>query len=171
MTMTNASHCEMLSHHKNRYYLTEEINHFPTSAWEKKKKGNRSRSFAPLRLPLLLLPPLLSIRRYLRCLFPHYLCPIALIQKRLSFSLILSLHRASQTLHAWNSGGDLFLTACLALANQAPRPPYLRAQPCDSPTAWWRVLWTDTLEWYQTTSQHHHSPLNLTQRFPTFFIP
>lgn len=100
------------------------------------KKGK-----GPEVLPLwdllpLLFSPLLSILFSLFsdgiCIFYQPIFP----KTKASFLLFnFILNYASQTLHAWNSGGDLFLSA--ETANQAPRLPHLPAQQCDSPTVWW----------------------------------
>lgn len=58
MTMTNASHCELLSHHENRYYLTQEINHFPTSSLKKKKKREQEQKFCPSEASSLVIVPI-----------------------------------------------------------------------------------------------------------------
>lgn len=132
-----------------------------------KKKG-KGAEVLPLWDLLSLFSPLLPI---LFSLLSDGICTACfsffLKQKLLLFNFFF-LHHASQTSQAWNSGDDLFLTACCVTANQAPQLPHLPAQQCDSPTVWWRIFWTDRLEWYQTTSHAgsthrswcHHGPLS-----------
>lgn len=135
----------MLSHQKTHDNLTGEINHFITSIFCGRKKGKGAEVLALWDLLSFSLP---------HCYLFYFHCSliVSALPKTKAFFLLFNfiLHCASQTSHDWNSRNDLFLTACHITANQAP---YLPAQECDSPTVWWRLFWTDRLEWYQTTSR------------------
>lgn len=89
--MTSALQAEMLSHQKTRDYLTEEINHFITSIFCAKKKGEREQRFCSSETSSLVILPIvihfifIALRWYLHCLI--YYQPIFPKTKALFSSL------------------------------------------------------------------------------------
>lgn len=138
------------------------------------KKGKGSRGFCTSETPYLVIPPI-CYPFYFQCslmvsalsVFPSSLAIFPLRQMLLYIYFALCFLHYS---HCMPGTARMTFSSPRAVVKpiMPHSPPYLPAKQCDLSTVWWRFLWTDRHEWYQTTSHAgsallsrcHHSPLS-----------